>query len=612
MKSVVQRSKSQGKRLLRFLLPRRIAARANTPGDVNQAFAVGLDHLFLDGWIAAPKARIASVQLLTEGAATDIPFDAYLFARRDVSTALKGKIPAHLTPFGFRLLLHHSVKQGRCAKVRIRLDGGWVFEHPLPLDCTAWKPPAAVLRKLESVPASYGLTKSLPHQSEYRDKVLQPCRTALNSEFEAVVDGWCREEDGSLLVFGWIDDGGRLSGRLIEAAGGEPWHLGRYLRADVNSSHRLGMLLSCARAETSNGAPPAFEFRTARRDKLLARLGRDRRSTKPEQLRDTLVSILGSGLDADGGQADQMETITGVIERLHEESSRGTCVRETIELGSPAARPEVSLIIPVFENYELARPQLACLAADEFVRRQEIILVLDSPDSSDRFLPLLRRIHELYGLAARVLVMNRSAGFGEASNFGSGHARAPFFLFMNSDVFPDSKGWLEGMLEAAQQDSRTALLGARLLYPDDSIQHDGLFWHQPEGPDGMLANSHPGKGLGVGLAPPPGVARVCAVTAACMLAKADVFEALGRFDSGYLRGDFEDSDLCLRAMQAGYRVLCDRRHRIYHLEASSYPTGLRRALFKYNQTRHDLRWRSRILQLLKNGGAPDERTETSA
>jgi GT2 family glycosyltransferase len=75
-----------------------------------------------------------------------------------------------------------------------------------------------------------------------------------------------------------------------------------------------------------------------------------------------------------------------------------------------------------------------------------------------------------------------------------------------------------------------------------------------------------------------------------MLVCREEFIRLGMFDTGFIRGDCEDSDFCLRATATGYRIVCDNRAELYHLEGASYRPEARRLLFQYNTTRQEKRW----------------------
>jgi len=140
------------------------------------------------------------------------------------------------------------------------------------------------------------------------------------------------------------------------------------------------------------------------------------------------------------------------------------------------------------------------------------------------------------------------------------------------------------------------IVGARLLYPDGSVQHVALDWRREPSCDNQLINIHPYKGMHPSLVPEQGVAEVAAVTAACMLIRREEYMRLGMLDTGFIRGDCEDSDFCLRVSAAGYRIVCDNTAELYHLEGASYRPEARRMLFHYNTARQEKRWGATIMK----------------
>lgn len=98
----------------------------------------------------------------------------------------------------------------------------------------------------------------------------------------------------------------------------------------------------------------------------------------------------------------------------------------------------------------------------------------------------------------------------------------------------------------------------------------------------MWTNEHYFKGLHSDL-PAANVPRqVPAVTGACLMIDARVYAAVGGLSGIYIQGDYEDSDLCLRLLQTGRENWYFPQVTLYHLEAQSYPTGIRQTNYQYN------------------------------
>ena len=134
---------------------------------------------------------------------------------------------------------------------------------------------------------------------------------------------------------------------------------------------------------------------------------------------------------------------------------------------------------------------------------------------------------------------------------------------MNSDILPKRAGWLGDLVRTYSVLAAPGLLGAKLLYEDGTVQHAGMAFRRLTAWDNLWTNHHPSKGqTPIGLR---GVRPVAAVTAACALIEAALYCELGGFCEDYIIGDFEDSDLCLRASRAGRQNYVALDIELYHL-----------------------------------------------
>jgi O-antigen biosynthesis protein len=164
-------------------------------------------------------------------------------------------------------------------------------------------------------------------------------------------------------------------------------------------------------------------------------------------------------------------------------------------------------------------------------------------------------------------------------------------LLLNSDVMPQAPGWLDQLCTRYRAHPDTGLLGVKLLYEDGTIQHAGMCSRPLAEWQGLWINHHPHKGLRAN--DMQGFQEVHAVTAACVLVDTHFYHALGGLSEDYIIGDFEDSDLCYRAREAGRPCRVDLDVVLYHLERQSQnigQPGWREALTMYNCWLHDTRW----------------------
>jgi GT2 family glycosyltransferase len=294
---------------------------------------------------------------------------------------------------------------------------------------------------------------------------------------------------------------------------------------------------------------------------------------------------------------DLMEAhVRPAIERLQRQVEAGLGVRAVAQFGDAPAAPDVSIVIPLYRRIDLVEEQLAQFVLDPYVSRQDIVYVLDSPEDEDLLLETASRLHPLYEIPFRVAALRRNAGFANANNAGAGIARAPLLLLMNSDVLPDRPRWLESMVAFYEAQDGIGALGPKLLYEDDSIQHAGIHFHRAEGQP-VWQDAHYFKGLHRDF-PGANLARVVpVVSGACMMIGRELYESMGGLHGGYVQGDYEDADLCLRMMEAGLRNWYLPDAELYHLEALSYSSSLRMPANRYNAWLHTRTWGDRIEQL---------------
>lgn len=258
------------------------------------------------------------------------------------------------------------------------------------------------------------------------------------------------------------------------------------------------------------------------------------------------------------------------------------------EFGARPQRPAVSVLIPLYGRADFVRYQMALFADDPDLRGVEFVYIVDDPRLGDAACELALHAWRFYGLPLTVVLNARNLGFAGANNAGAAVARGETLVLLNSDVFPGRKGWLRAVT-APLADPAVGIVGARLLYEDGTLQHDGMKLVPYDAWGGMPILLHPGKGLPV-VAGGPAVAPANSVTGACLAIRATDYRALGGLDEGYLLGDFEDSDLCVRMQRAGKGVRIVRDVELYHLERQSQwlmpDMEWRRKVTLYNCWRH--------------------------
>ncbi len=264
--------------------------------------------------------------------------------------------------------------------------------------------------------------------------------------------------------------------------------------------------------------------------------------------------------------------------------------------GERPAEPAVTVIVPLYGRSDLAEYQLALFAGDREFQSIELMYVVDDPSILEAFVTRCEDLYGIYRVPFTVSSPGVNLGFAGANNFGAEAARGRYLLFLNSDVMPKRHGWVSELVETHARLDRPGITGARLLYEDGSVQHAGIAFQRYAPWGGLWINTHPLKGQSVpGL---HGLREVDAVTAACALVEADFYRELGGFSEDYIIGDFEDSDLCLRAQLAGRRNHVNLDVELYHLERQSQnligDLAWRTNLTIYNCWLHNRRWSHRF------------------
>ncbi|MBN7134961.1 hypothetical protein A7A76_09390 [Lysobacter enzymogenes] len=284
------------------------------------------------------------------------------------------------------------------------------------------------------------------------------------------------------------------------------------------------------------------------------------------------------------------------LSRLIERDRRSweTLPRRSHTLGRLAPDPEVSVIVPLYGRYDFVENQMVEWVRDPwFLANAELIYVIDDPALEAAFRTHALELFRLYAVPFKWVggVVNR--GFSGANNLGAQAARAERLLFLNSDVFPDAPGWLEPLLAALNGRPDLGAIGPRLVFAEGGIQHAGMVFERLD-EYGVWINRHPYSGLSPALDPHVGLVEVPAVTGACMLVRRSDFDAVGGWDTGYLIGDFEDSDLCLKLRSIGLGTGYLPTVQLTHLERQSMVSlgvgEYRMRVVLWNAMRHQRRW----------------------
>jgi GT2 family glycosyltransferase len=232
-----------------------------------------------------------------------------------------------------------------------------------------------------------------------------------------------------------------------------------------------------------------------------------------------------------------------------------------------------SVVVPVHNRAALTTQCLdALLAVSNDVARTEIVVVDDASSDSTA------RVLADRGERLEVVRHEQSSGFAASCNDGAAAATGEWVAFLNNDTIPQ-EGWLDALLRYASRRERIGFVGAKLLFPNDTVQHAGVVFARDLSPHHIYAGFRTDDPV-VNKSRPFQV-----VTGACGVIRRALFEELGGFDTGFVNG-YEDLDLCLRLRRLGYEVHYCHECVVYHLESATRDDAL-------NQRNHELfleRW----------------------
>ncbi|WP_296030623.1 glycosyltransferase family 2 protein [Dorea sp.] len=258
-----------------------------------------------------------------------------------------------------------------------------------------------------------------------------------------------------------------------------------------------------------------------------------------------------------------------------------------------SGNPLISILIPNKDQKETLDKCLRSIEKLTDYDNYEIIIIENNSTEKETF--------EYYNEISkkekiRVIYWQGEFNYSAINNFGAGHARGDYLLLLNNDMEVINGDWLQEMLSHCQREEVGAV-GARLYYPDDTVQHAGIII----GIGGVAGSVFVGMKRGyTGYMHRASIQQdLSAVTAACMLIKRSVFEEVGGLEEK-LQIAFNDVDLCLRIRKKGYLIVYDPYVELYHYESKT--RGPEDTKEKVRRFQSEIEYmRSHWISILKNG-----------
>ena len=225
----------------------------------------------------------------------------------------------------------------------------------------------------------------------------------------------------------------------------------------------------------------------------------------------------------------------------------------------------VSILIPTCDHIRDLETCVESIYARTTYPDFEIILIENNSKAPETFRTYQRMQKEHPDNLKVVTWEGKGFNYSALNNFGEKFATGEYLLLLNNDTEVITAAWLEEMVMYAQQ-KRVGCVGAKLLYPDDTIQHAGVGFGIG-GVAGHLHKYYPASSDGY-MGRLNYVQDVYADTAACLLIRKEIYDEVGGLDESYAVA-FNDVDFCVRVRQAGYTNVFTPFAQLYHYESKS-------------------------------------------
>ena len=225
----------------------------------------------------------------------------------------------------------------------------------------------------------------------------------------------------------------------------------------------------------------------------------------------------------------------------------------------------VSILIPTCDHIRDLETCVESIYARTTYPDFEILLIENNSKEEQTFRSYERMRKEHPDTLKVLTWQGKGFNYSALNNFGARYATGEYLLLLNNDTEVITPGWLEEMVMYAQQ-KRVGCVGAKLLYPDDTIQHAGVGF----GIGGVAGHLHkyfPATSDGY-MGRLNYVQDVYGDTAACLLIRKEIYDEVHGLDESYAVA-FNDVDFCVRVREAGYTNVFTPFAQLYHYESKS-------------------------------------------
>ena len=243
-------------------------------------------------------------------------------------------------------------------------------------------------------------------------------------------------------------------------------------------------------------------------------------------------------------------------------------VEETCDLGYYRVKypvigsPMVSILIPNKDQLPTLKKCLKSIWEKTEYKNYEILIIENNSTEKETF-EFYKKIDGRHHV--RVLYWDKEFNYSAINNFGAAQAKGEYLLLLNNDTEVITKGWMKELLSNCQR-PEVGMVGAKLYFPDNTIQSAGTIIGMGGMADHAFVNMDRKKSGYMHRASIQ--VDMSGVTAACAMVKRSVYEEVHGLEEK-LTVAFNDVDLGLKIVTAGYLIVFDPYAELYHYESKS-------------------------------------------